>query len=320
MGAINKRKQSGLALITVLMILAIMVTVASTMTGRLVSTLKRTEGIIFSQKTYWYSQAAAELGRMVLNEDFSDSDVSSLDQMWATPDLVFPLENGHIAGKIKDLRSCLNVNAINSDDTVEEFTTLLEELGLSDNSAETIAESTRDWIDDNDTSDASLGAEDSFYEALAVPHLTGNNLMVDISELRAVQGVDKEAYKIAAPYLCAIPSSVQSINVNTVDIEQPEILYALFASSTDLSVSDFKGLLEERPTSGWDSVDDFLDESLFSSVDIDDSVSAQLSVSSEFFQFEGTAAFEDRLLVFQFLFEVEDNNTNVIRYQSGGFR
>ncbi|WP_413691590.1 hypothetical protein [Psychromonas sp. KJ10-2] len=43
-------KQQGIALITVLMILAIMVTVASTMTGRMTSSLLRTEELITQTK------------------------------------------------------------------------------------------------------------------------------------------------------------------------------------------------------------------------------------------------------------------------------
>ena len=108
----NRKKQGGLALITVLMILAIMVTIATTMTGRLTLALKRTEGLTFSQKVYWYGQAAADLGRMILNEDFANSNVISLDQIWATPDMVFPLDDGNIAGQIQDFRSCFNVNAV----------------------------------------------------------------------------------------------------------------------------------------------------------------------------------------------------------------
>ncbi|WP_413700717.1 hypothetical protein ACLKMH_02330 [Psychromonas sp. KJ10-10] len=50
------KKQRGIALITVLMILAIMVTIATTMTGRLTLSLKRTEGLLFSQSVYWYGQ------------------------------------------------------------------------------------------------------------------------------------------------------------------------------------------------------------------------------------------------------------------------
>ena len=326
MAAVNK-KQDGIALITVLMILAIMVTVAATMTGRLTLSLKRTEGLTFSQKVYWYGQAAADFGRMVLNEDLADSTVISLDQIWATPDMVFPLDDGHIAGEIKDFRSCFNVNSValktpgnKPDAAVGQFKALLEAIGVNDYSAETIAQSARDWIDENDRNDGAQGAEDSFYQGRNIAHLAANNLMVDISELRAVQGVDKEAYEKIVPYLCAVPSREQKINVNTVSVEQPEILYALFKVYHDLSVADFETLLQERPVSGWNSINEFLASSLFAQLKITDPLKKQLGVSSEFFQLNGVAEFEERLLAVRLLFQIKEKKANVIRYQSGGFK
>ena len=57
----SHKKQTCIALITVLMILAIMVTIASTMTARMTSSLLRTEGLNYSEKIYWYGQATIEL-------------------------------------------------------------------------------------------------------------------------------------------------------------------------------------------------------------------------------------------------------------------
>ena len=327
MAAAYQKKQGGLALITVLMILAIMVTVAATMTGRLTLSLKRTEGLTFSQNVYWYGQAAADLGRLILNDDLADSDVISLDQIWATPDMVFPLDNGHIAGQIKDFRSCFNINAValkaktnKPDAAVKQLQTLLEAIGLNEYNAEMIAQSARDWIDENKRSDGAQGAEDSFYQGRTVAHLAANNLMVDISELRAVQGVDKEAYEKIAPYLCALPSQEQKIDVNTVSVEQPEILYALFKADYNLSIADFKTLLQDRPVSGWNSINNFLASSLFTQLNIDETLKKQLSVSSDFFQLNGVAEFEERLLAVKILFQIKGKKANVIRYQSGGFK
>ncbi|MCW8996353.1 MAG: type II secretion system minor pseudopilin GspK [Psychromonas sp.] len=326
MSTVGNKKQRGLALITVLMILAIMVTVAATMTGRLTLGLKRTEGMIFSQKVYWYGQAAADLGRLILNNDFANSNVNSLDQIWATPDMVFPLDNGHIAGQIKDFRSCFNINALaqspqsgNSNVAVKQFQTLLEAIGLNNNSAQVIAQSTRDWIDKNSQVDGAQGAEDSFYQGLSIAHLAANNLMVDISELRAVQGVDKDIYEKVVPYLCALPSREQKINVNTVSIEQPEILYALFKTYHNLSTADFKTLLQARPLSGWNNINDFFSSSLLAPLNISSTLKNQLSVSSDFFQLSGVAEFEGRLLALKFLFQIQAKKAKLIRYQTGGF-
>ncbi|WP_022939999.1 type II secretion system minor pseudopilin GspK [Psychromonas hadalis] len=323
----SPKKQQGIALITVLMILAIMVTIAATMTGRLTMSLKRTEGLIFSQSVYWYGQAAGDFGRMVLNQDFADSSVVSLDQNWALPEMIFPLENGNIAGEFKDMRSCFNLNALGVKDKgniratpVTQFQTLLEAIGINDYAAEMIAESSRDWVDKDDVSNAAQGAEDSIYQARSVPHLAANNLMVDISELRAVQGVGQKVYERISPYLCAIPTKDQKINVNTVTIEQAAILYALFKQDFDFALSDFSKLLEDRPVSGWNKVDDFLASSLFSDVKVSAGLKKMLSVTSEYFQLNGAAEFEDRITAVQILFKMDDKKAKVIRYQSGGLK
>lgn len=319
------QQQRGLALITVLMILAIMVTIASTMTGRMTASLQRTEGLSFSQKVFWYGQASVEFSRMILNKDFADSSVVSLDQMWATPEMVFPVGEGNIAGSLKDFRSCFNVNAIalaNKGDKralpVSQFEALLEALGLEPYSAELVAESTRDWIDNNETVDAPQGAEDRTYEARGVPYLSANNLMVDISELRAVQGVSGHVYERIKPYLCALPVPDQLINVNTVDVNQAEILYAIFKPEFDISSEEFKSLLEDRPVSGWSSIENFLASSLFTDKNIPEDIKKQLSVTSEFFQLYGIAELDDRLMALKLLFKIENKKATTVRFQYAG--
>lgn len=323
----STKKQQGVALITVLMILSIMVAVAVTMTGRLTSSLKRTQGLIFSQNVYWYGQAAADMGVMVLNEDFEDSEVASLDQTWATPDMTFPLENGNLGGEIKDMRSCFNINAIREPDKegkravgVTQFQLLLEEIGVEEYSAEIIADSARDWNDADDHVSGAQGAEDSIYQSRSIPHLAANNLMVDVSELRAVQGVGRRTFEAISPFLCAIPSTDQKINVNTVAIDQAEILVALFGKESGIEVDVFRKLLKKRPTSGWNKVEDFLREPEISQFEAPDELKKQLAVKSEFFQLNGVVEFEERLMAVQLLFKVDNKKASVIRYQSGGFK
>ncbi|TEW53940.1 general secretion pathway protein GspK [Psychromonas sp. RZ22] len=319
------KKQRGIALITVLMILALMVTIATTMTGRMTASLLRTEGLSFSQKVYWYGQASVEFSRMILNNDMADSSVVSLDQLWATPDMVFPVDEGTIAGRLKDYRSCFNVNAIalaDKDDVralpVRQFQALLEALDVEQYTAEVVAESTRDWIDKNDTVDGSQGAEDRIYEARGVAHLTANNLMVDISELRSVQGVSRAVFEHIKPYLCALPVATQLINVNTVAVDQAEILYALFKPEFNFSIEDFEQLLEDRPTSGWATTNEFLESPMFIDQTIPEDIKSQLSVTSEFFHLYGVAEFDDRLMALKLLFKIEDKKATTVRFQYAG--
>jgi len=322
---LKTKRQRGIALITILMILAIMVTIATTMTGRMTSSLLRTEGLNFSQKVYWYGQASVEFSRMILNNDLADSDIISLDQIWATPDMVFPVDEGTISGSLKDYRSCFNVNALAVADKdgvralpVVQFQTLLEALDVEEYIAEVIAESTRDWIDENDAEDASQGGEDRVYEARSVSYLTANNLMVDISELRAVQGVTGKIFERIKPYLCALPVSEQLINVNTVTVEQSDILYALFKPELSFTEEEFADLLQDRPTSGWESTAKFLESDLFSGRSVPEEIKAQLSVTSEFFELYGVAEFQQRLMALKLLFKIENKKATTIRFQYAG--
>ncbi|KPU82846.1 general secretion pathway protein GspK [Psychromonas sp. PRT-SC03] len=318
-------RQKGMALIIVLMILAIMVLLASTMTQRLTLSLKRTQGLMLSQGGYWYAQATAELARMILEDDFSDSKRVSLDQNWATADSKFALENGNISGTIIDMRSCFNLNAIAAPDKGEKRATgvtqlqrLLEALDIDDYRAETISDSVRDWIDADNVSLAEQGAEDSFYEALSVAHLTSNVAMIDISELRAVRSVSKSIFAKISPYLCALPSAQQKINVNTVRVDQAEILYALFPESLNLSIRDFEKLLSDRYKSGWKSVGEFFEEDMFHGLNIPSALKNELSVQSEFFQLNAIVQFSDRLSKVKLLFKMENKKAYTIRYQSSG--
>lgn len=319
------QKQRGIALITILMVLAIMVTIATTMTGRMTASLLRTEGLNYSEKVYWYGQATVDFSRMVLDNDFADSDIISLDQIWATPDIVFPVEEGSITGNMVDYRSCFNINAIALADKdgeralpIKQFQNLLSILEVEEYTAEIIAESTRDWIDSNQTVDVSQGAEDRYYESRNVAHLTANNLMVDISELRAVQGVTADIYERIKPFLCALPASDQKINVNTVNINQPQILYALLPSELLISIEELQELLEDRPISGWASVEEFLASDLLKDKLIPEEVSSQLSVTSDFFQLYGLARFDERIMVLKLLFKIENKKTTAVRFQYAG--
>ena len=342
------RKQRGVALLTVLMILSIMIAVAVTMTGRLTKSIKLTEGLIVSQSAYWYGQAAAEMSVLALNDDFKDSEIVSLDQKWANPNLYFPLQNGSVAGSFKDMRSCFNVNALRKSDAVKtppgtapappgtapappstnndpaivltEFKLLLTELGINSEQAKIIADSTRDWVDNNNQTGGSQGAEDSYYQGLGVPYLAANKMMVDISELRAVRGVGQKTYDVIKPFLCAIPVTDQKIDVNTVSTKQPEILYALFGKNSQLSIDLFKQVLAKRPVSGWSSVDQFLAEPLLAQFKATAKLKKQLAVTSDFFQLNGIIKFEERILAVNLLFKIDAKKAKIIRYQSGGFK
>ncbi|MCE2573546.1 type II secretion system minor pseudopilin GspK [Motilimonas eburnea] len=316
--------QRGVALITVLLILSVMVVVATNMTSRLQMELMRTQGQVMSQRAYWYGHAAEAFVKMTLKNTLNDDDVVSLSQAWATSGMSFPLDGGTISGEIKDRQGCFNLNALDEANKPDgarpriatQFQALLESLEVEGYYAEQITDSMRDWLDADSVSVSSQGAEDSFYEGRGVPHLTANGPMVDVSEFRAIQGVSQGVYKKLAPYLCAIPQREWLLNVNTVAADQPQVFQALFTPL--LSQDGAQSLLDERPQNGWSSKDDFFAASALSGLQISDEIKAQVDVSSQFFELVGVAEFDETQVALNALFQASKKEVKTLRRQYGG--
>lgn len=230
---------------------------------------------------------------------------------------------------MRDSQACFNLNSLTNDSTDETstavsatyratvFKDLLINLGADDYRAQQITAAVQDWLDTN-TIARSLGAEDSEYEALTPPYLPANGLMQDVSELRAVRGMDAALYRRLLPQVCVIPEKTLQVNANTLRTVQAPLLAALFLN--DLSVDDARNILEQRPREGWDSVAEFLElGALSNTAAAGDQVQSALTIKSFYFlatlQAE-TDNYQTRLIsLFQ---RQSDNQVTVIRRHFGG--
>ena len=106
-------KQTGVALITVMLIVALCAVIASQMTARMQMQVQRSANITFNQQAYWYAMGAEAFAKRVLITAFKeDADVTHLGQVWAQGETTYPVPFGEISGEIFDLQSCLNLNAL----------------------------------------------------------------------------------------------------------------------------------------------------------------------------------------------------------------
>ncbi len=127
--SIAKLKQSGVALITVMLIVALASVIAAQMTGRLQSQMQRSINVNFNQQAYWYAMGAEAFTKRILIQSFKDEpEVTNLEQIWAEKGTSYPVDFGEISGEISDLQSCLNLNALhpkakNKEDSGKEDTT-----------------------------------------------------------------------------------------------------------------------------------------------------------------------------------------------------
>jgi general secretion pathway protein K len=320
----TQRKQKGVALIVVLLLLAIMATIAAQMSERLFIQFHRAENQINHQQAYWYSIGVEALAKAGIEEAYKDGDTINLSQMWATEETTYPLDYGEALGSVRDKQACFNLNALSNIEPqtdpsqrpflVKVWINLLESVDVENYLAEVIADSSWEFMDEDDVVRSATGVEDSTYQSFKPAYLAPNGWIADVSELRAINGVTAEVFKAVSPFVCAIPSANWYLNVNTIQPEQAKILVALF--SPNLSDSDAQEVLENRPFDGWDSVDDFLAESEISQVDekIKQEAKVYLSVDSQFFELDAQVLVEDsRVRVRSLLHSSDKKVVNVIR-------
>jgi len=109
----SKARQQGVALITVMLIVALASIIAAQMTTRLQTQMQRSTNISFNQQAYWYAMGAEAFTKRILIKAFKDEpNVTHLEQIWAEEGTNYPVDFGEISGEITDLQSCLNLNAM----------------------------------------------------------------------------------------------------------------------------------------------------------------------------------------------------------------
>ncbi|MGL5728396.1 MAG: type II secretion system minor pseudopilin GspK, partial [Plesiomonas sp.] len=206
--------------------------------------------------------------------------------------------------ELVDMQSCFNLNAMadlkHQDGSIErpliakQFLALLSGITLNDKpfdryQAEVITDSLWEFVDSNSAVETQYGVEDSHYLGLPVPYLAPNTLLADISELRAVNGVDATTYKAIAPYLCVLPEKKLEVNVNTLTTDKALLLQALFTPY--LSLEQAQRVIRDRPRDGWIDVNAFLNAPEITGLaqEVKKAVMPMLTVNSHYFLLTSSA-------------------------------
>ncbi len=243
---INNRfgQQKGLALISVLLIFAIVAVLAGAMIERQSLDIQRSGNLQALQQARAYSTGIEYAVRSGLQLDFeNDKEVDHLLEEWAKQH-TYPLSPGTAQIQIFDAQARFNLNSLHptaSDKTaqLQRFKNLLAELGLD----EAIAINTAKFIDkDSQVDDDYLSAE--------VPYRASYQIFKHPSELLLVELVDAKSYRMLTPYITALPVSV-TLNVNTASN------IVLSSLSSTWSISEADKVVAARGDEGFKKVDDF---------------------------------------------------------------
>ncbi|GAA5143347.1 type II secretion system minor pseudopilin GspK [Thalassotalea piscium] len=318
-----KRNDNGVALITVMLLVALAAVIATQMLARIQLQTQRTTNIAFNQQAYWYAMGAEAFAKRVLTRAFKDEDkITHLQQIWAQGETSYPVDFGNITGEISDHQACLNLNALQNEP--EENTTTvkksvarqtferliisldIENIGSSTFEAEQLADSLSDWLDSDSNLSSVGGAEDSDYSGKEHSYLAANGLLSSVNELRVVEHFTIEVIHAIKPFVCVIPNNNEhKININTLSEERPELLQALL----DISLLDAEQLLSSRQEEGFERIEDFFNSPEASKLNIKEELKQQFVVDSEYFKLKASANFNNSYFAMTSLLKVSKDNT-----------
>ena len=266
-------QQYGVALLTALLITALLATLAITLQWNNALDVRRTVVMLNRDQAIQVALGAESWIQDILRQDLADSSTDHLGEIWASDLPGLPIDGGEIFGSIEDLQGRFNINNLidadgNTDPlALEQFQRLLLALQLDPRFAGIAA----DWLDSNDEAAFPDGAEDAIYTGFTPPYRAANQLLSNTSELGALEGMDKASLDILLPHITALPGRT-GINVNTAT---GPVLQSL---GENLSAADVEGLLLEREEIG------FADVGRSFSTLVEPTVLNQLEESSNFFQ------------------------------------
>ena len=270
---IRRRQNNGVALITALLIMALVTTLTYSLEWDNSLDLRRTIVLLNQDQAINVAFGAESWIQSILRQDLEDSDVDHLGEIWASDLPGLPIDGGEVFGAIEDLQGRFNINTLIGQDgaidepSVEQFRRLLLTLDIDPRFAGIAA----DWLDADQDAEFPDGAEDAIYSGLIPPYRTANQILSSASEIAALEGIDKASIDTLLPHITALPGRT-AINVNTAT---GPVLQSL---DENLTAADVERLLSERADAG------FVDlAGSFSSL-VTPEVLNQLEEASSFFQ------------------------------------
>lgn len=286
------RKQSGFALLTVLLVVALVSVVASELLYQQEINIKRSGFMIHQSHSLSVSYGFEGWVKKGLKADIENNQTDHLNEEWAQPLLPVDFEGGLVSGELLDLQARLNLNNILETDSAKQafwrnaIQRLLQQR-LADNQVVTniqgFTDVLHDWVDADDEA-RDLGAESALYLLQKPAYRAANQPLVMVSELQKLQGMQNltnaEVYALSK-WLSTLPT-ITSVNVNTAS---KEVLMALTDWFNDSLAEQW---LLERKTQPAEEVAEFTNFLItatgFEQVEIENAFpNGVLSVSSDYF-------------------------------------
>ena len=279
------QSERGAALLTVLLLVAVMATIAATAMDRLgVGIRLAGNSASLTQGRAWLG--TAELLAMTRIEDLLAADrAQTLGGGWmGKPRTITLPDGGVVQASVDDGGNCFNLNSlvesrgpelVGRPQASRQFVALMGSLGIAGGEGEGIAAAATDYIDSDS-------------ESAAAP----NRPMIDVSELRATGRITPRAYRLIERWVCALPTTdLSPINVNTLLPEQAPLLAMLAPGVIDPARA--RAQLATRPAGGFGSVMQFWNSPALRGLAVPPEAAQQVQVRTGFFRLKASVRSAD---------------------------
>ncbi|MDZ4762251.1 MAG: type II secretion system minor pseudopilin GspK [Alphaproteobacteria bacterium] len=269
----KRHRESGAALLTVLLIVAALSAISVAMLDDMRRGIRLDANISSVTQAQWYAIGADAFARSVaddLQKGLYGRSALAGEARTAT----FPLDGGRMDIRVRDASTCINLNSVvvGAGEVYEpnaggaaQLHALMVAADISSAQAADLTDALSAWLDTGGSS--GVDADDSPYLVQSPPYMTAGQPMTEVSELRAIRGFTPEVYDKLHPFVCALPVMGRSVvNLNALAVEQAPVLVALTGGK--LTERDAVDLIAARPAGGWTSLGEFWGQPVLAALSI----------------------------------------------------
>ncbi|MGB6977155.1 MAG: type II secretion system minor pseudopilin GspK [Gammaproteobacteria bacterium] len=267
----SNKKTRGAALLTALFIVTVVAGIAVLMAIRQQINIHVLELMMNNDRVYFYAQGVEDWAIGQLLESATRTPGNNV-----VPDVFPPLKpikfaGAVVSGVIQDQQALFNINSLADANNMAPFVRLLmtvdANLATQQAQATAIALAVNLWL--------TPSGVDEIYAKFLPPYRAAHHAMASISELRLIVGVTDKLYLELSPYIAALPTTKNEINVSTA----PAPILMTIASMTADQAQSF--LQCRQNTHGFVSTDTF--NTCLSGVKATLNSNQQITVQSSYF-------------------------------------
>lgn len=212
------RGQTGFALITVMIVVALIAIISSQLIWTQQAQIKRSSFMLHQAQGFAVSYGMEAWVKQGLELDRDNNKTDHLSEMWAQPLPPVEFAGGEISGVMVDAQSRINLNGLlNPNQKIREFwSAAINRYFEQRNQSWPLADLARDWMD-ADSNPQIYGAESDRYQIEQPPYTAANQMLVSIREVERFaqfNELEPEVRLAIRADFSALPA-MTGVNVNT---------------------------------------------------------------------------------------------------------